>query len=924
MATNWTLTQSINQLLSGSPNNSTIDPIWSASNIRYSFADYYYQIARPNFESSFAPLGANARTVTRLNMELWDDLISRTISEVTPTTQLNYNSQKYEIALAHSTSPSYAYAYSPWNGGSSIWFNQNYTSGNTNLVSPKIGTHGFISYLHEIGHALVLNHMGDYNGSDNNGPSSIQDSTVFTIMSYYGPSWGNWVDYGMGVVEWADWIGNNGVLYSPQTPMLYDIYAIQKAYGADLHTRKTNTTYGFNSNISGIQSSIFDFKLNANPIITIYDAGGVDTLDFSGWSSNSYISLESATYSSVNYMTKNIWIAYGVQIENAIGGSGDDAIVGNSTNNVLDGRSGNDLLTGGAGNDTLIGGSGTDYACYAYNQANYSVTLISGEGSYKVTSNQEGVDTLSGIEYLRCLDGDYLISSLISVTDTFAPLFQGAATSEDGSKIILSYHEPLWSTVPAAKAFAITVAGKAVKISSVAAVGSTIELTLANTIKSTQVTTIAYAAPKSDAGTSNAAIQDTYGNDAVKFSSISVTNNSTLPEPDLIAPVLHIATAMEDGAHLVLFFSEILGAVTAPAKSFTVAIGKTKIDVANVAVSGPYVILDLASTIAQGQAVVVSYSAPKSSALTSNAAIQDESGNDAIKFSNFSVENLSTVPAPDTTAPVLQGAMTSGDGTQIALFFNETLGAVTAPTKSFTVAIGKTKIAVTNVSIGGSLVILDLASNIAEGQAVVVSYAAPKSSALTSNAAIQDESGNDAIKFSNFSVENLSTVPAPDTTAPVLQGAMTSGDGTQIALFFNETLGAVTAPTKSFTVAIGKTKIAVTNVSIGGSLVILDLASNIAEGQAVVVSYAAPKADLGTSNFAIQDTSGNDALKFSLVSVTNNSTYSSNYNSTLMDISNSEGIAPLETINDGDYLINVVGVQIQQTGTTSMLDSLYH
>ena len=98
--------------------------------------------------------------------------------------------------------------------------------------------------------------------------------------------------------------------------------------------------------------------------------------------------------------------------------------------------------------------------------------------------------------------------------------------------------------------------------------------------------------------------------------------------------------------------------------------------------------------------------------------------------------------------------MTSDDGTQIALVFDETLGAVTAPAKSFTVAIGKTKTAVTNVSVEGPLVILDLASTISEGQNVVVSYVAPKASALTSNAAVQDESGNDAVKFSNISVEN--------------------------------------------------------------------------------------------------------------------------------------------------------------------------
>jgi hypothetical protein len=41
------------------------------------------------------------------------------------------------------------------------------------------------------------------------------------------------------------------------------------------------------------------------------------------------------------------------------------------------------------------------------------------------------------------------------------------------------------------------------------------------------VVTLAYKAPKSDAGTSNLATQDSAGNDAISLSKISVTNDST-------------------------------------------------------------------------------------------------------------------------------------------------------------------------------------------------------------------------------------------------------------------------------------------------------------------------------------------------------------------------------------------------------------
>ena len=50
----------------------------------------------------------------------------------------------------------------------------------------------------------------------------------------------------------------------------------------------------------------------------------------------------------------------GLDVENAIGGAGDDTINGSPVDNVLDGGAGNDTLNGLAGNDTLRGGDGND------------------------------------------------------------------------------------------------------------------------------------------------------------------------------------------------------------------------------------------------------------------------------------------------------------------------------------------------------------------------------------------------------------------------------------------------------------------------------------------------------------------------------------------------------------------------------------
>ena len=52
-------------------------------------------------------------------------------------------------------------------------------------------------------------------------------------------------------------------------------------------------------------------------------------------------------------------------IENLIGGSGNDKLVGDENANILSGGAGNDILNGGAGNDVLIGGAGADTYVFA-------------------------------------------------------------------------------------------------------------------------------------------------------------------------------------------------------------------------------------------------------------------------------------------------------------------------------------------------------------------------------------------------------------------------------------------------------------------------------------------------------------------------------------------------------------------------------
>ena len=231
----------------------------------------------------------------------------------------------------------------------------------------SVNSYWFQTYLHEIGHALGLGHAGNYNGGATWGRDNkfANDSWQASVMSYFSQPQNP----------------NTGASYALiSTTMAADIIAIQSLYGTNVQTRSGDTVYGNNSNVDGYLGDLFDQWLGGaahtadtyigNPVtMTLFDTGGIDTLDVSGTSVAQRVDLNSEAKSDVAGLKGNIIIARGAVIENAIGGSGNDRLSGNAAGNtltgddgadVLDGRAGNDTLIGGNGNDTLVGGAGAD------------------------------------------------------------------------------------------------------------------------------------------------------------------------------------------------------------------------------------------------------------------------------------------------------------------------------------------------------------------------------------------------------------------------------------------------------------------------------------------------------------------------------------------------------------------------------------
>lgn len=248
----------------------------------------------------------------------------------------------------------------------------------------QAGTSNYNTLLHEVGHALGLKHPFD---TDGNGTllSVSEDTDQYSVMSY--------TNYELGGDVYVD----EGNYYSitplePSSPMFYDVLAIQYLYGPNWDTHTGNDVYTFNSD---------------EPFLsTLWDAGGTDTLDVSNQPFGAVLNLNAGTFSSVGarYLSygsasaavDNLAIAFGVEIENAVGTLFDDIMIGNALNNVFTPNGGSDRIEGGAGVDTAVF------------SGNYSDYMVSGSVDSAQVASMLGTVQLVGVEQL--LFSDTLLS----------------------------------------------------------------------------------------------------------------------------------------------------------------------------------------------------------------------------------------------------------------------------------------------------------------------------------------------------------------------------------------------------------------------------------------------------------------------------------------------------------------------------------
>ena len=313
--------------------------------------------------SGFSPLSAASQTIVRQQFQQYAEVINVRFTEISSS-----SSTTADISIGSG-------GFSSGSGGFGQYF-YNYSTDSNGTVTSKTldslvifnraysldSVYGRNLVLHELGHAFTLKHPGNYDSGGNSpeGPflPAAEDNNQYSVMSYnYHPSLNE----------------------ASESLMPYDIAALQYRFGANLTTRTGDDSYT---------------SLLGRNALTVWDAGGTDSFDFSARSDSLTLDLRAGAFSSIG-TANNLAIAYGVVIENAFGGSGNDTLRGNSADN------------------RLSGGAGTDTAVFSNIRSSYQLSLTSAALTViDQTIGGDGSDTLTGIEYLRFSDLTIAVSSL--------------------------------------------------------------------------------------------------------------------------------------------------------------------------------------------------------------------------------------------------------------------------------------------------------------------------------------------------------------------------------------------------------------------------------------------------------------------------------------------------------------------------------
>jgi len=331
-----------------------VDSTWGpalmglGTTVTYSFMD-----SLPSYhgsDSTFQAFNSSQEAAAREILDLWASVSNLSFVEVSDSGdggQIRFGTN------FQSSSAGYAYYPSDSDLGGDIMIANNYDYN----LAPTAGDYGYLTLMHEVGHAIGLKHPGAYSSSDE-GPylSSSLDNNDTTVMSYND-----------GSVQYASTLG------------WLDIQAVQYMYGRSETGTLGNVTWG--------EDTAETFTGNDN-VNYYFGNGGDDLFQLAGG---------------------NDGVMAGNGADTLSGGSGDDLMYGNIGTDFMIGGAGADSIFGGQnGGDTLTYGSGSTLA---YREG--SDTISGGSGSDLLYGNHgadfmvggAGIDTMFGGQDADTLSG---------------------------------------------------------------------------------------------------------------------------------------------------------------------------------------------------------------------------------------------------------------------------------------------------------------------------------------------------------------------------------------------------------------------------------------------------------------------------------------------------------------------------------------
>ncbi|HYH20665.1 MAG TPA: M10 family metallopeptidase [Azospirillum sp.] len=383
-------------IIVGQTGNPAIDTLlegvkWDTATLSYGFpttasrwTDY---AAGSEPFSGFTALNAAQQSATAAALASWARVANLNFSPMSEPAAVA------DLRFAGSSGVGTAHSYYPSGSdiGGDTWFG-------TRLSADAVWTPGaydFFTAVHEIGHSLGLKHPHEAAQFGSAGVADagldVMELTVMSYRSFTGASL------------------STGITVQPGSfakgPMLDDIAAIQKLYGANYATNAGDTLYSFTPG----QGIIFE---------TTWDGGGTDTYDLSAYTTAVTVNLMPgawSTFSSAQLarldQTNLATLARGnvanatlpdgdprALIENAVAGAGNDAVTGNDGANTLTGNAGSDTMTGAGGADALFGNWGND-------------VLHGNAGADTLFGGQDG-DFLFGAEEVDALYGNMAADQL--------------------------------------------------------------------------------------------------------------------------------------------------------------------------------------------------------------------------------------------------------------------------------------------------------------------------------------------------------------------------------------------------------------------------------------------------------------------------------------------------------------------------------